>query len=215
MSAVKRQSLLKVKGRARPADTMPSAPFDPATALSYGRFVNAAYEMYTSAPKNLTPAQPQDFPDGYELTAWVNMQDFILDSTAPVFYGFIAHSLVNPTQAILAIRGTSNGVEWWDDVNSLGMTPFPVANCGNVGLGFERIYATLEVVERPAVGAVAPMAQSLKQVGSFSAQVAAHLRRRAARFQLKPPAVHPAFLSKFRATASAPRFLHTTLQKTH
>ena len=84
----------------------PSAPYNPASALSYGRFVNAAYEMYTSAPKNLTPAQPQDFPTGYELTAWVNMQDFILDSTAPVFYGFIAHSLANSTQAILAIRGT-------------------------------------------------------------------------------------------------------------
>jgi hypothetical protein len=185
MSAVKRQPLLKVAGRARPANPMPSAPYNPASALSYGRFVNAAYEMYTSAPKNLTPAQPQNFPTGYELTAWVNMQDSILDSTAPVFYGFIAHSLANPTQAILAIRGTSNGVEWWDDANSLGMTPFPIANCGNVALGFERIYATLEVVERPAVGAVAPMAQSLKRVGSFSAQVAAHLRRRAAAVSAK------------------------------
>jgi len=157
---------------------MPGLAFDPNAAVSYGRFIGAAYTMYGSNPNNLRPDPSNDFPVGYELTAWVQMQDFILDSTAPLFYGFIAHSLQKPNEAILAIRGTSNGVEWWDDANSLGLTAFKVPNCGNVGLGFARIYDTLEVVEHPpAAMAVAP--HSLKQVGSFSAQVAAHLARRA------------------------------------
>jgi len=107
------------------------------------------------------------------------MQDFVLGNTAPLFYGFIAHRSENPSHAILAIRGTANDVEWWDDSNALGMTPFPVANCGNVALGFERIYATLEVVERSVSDGGGH--GSLKGAGSFSAQVAEHLRRYAAK----------------------------------
>jgi hypothetical protein len=160
---------------------MPGLPFDPKAAVSYGRFVNAAYMMYGADPANLTPRPSNDFPQDYELSAWVQMQDFILDSTAPVFYGFIAHSNQNPNQAVLAIRGTSNGVEWWDDSNSLGLAPFKVPNCGYVGLGFARIYDTLEIIERPpsVAGLAAATPHSLKQVGSFSAQVAAHLSRHA------------------------------------
>jgi hypothetical protein len=155
---------------------MPGPVFDALTAQLYGSFVAAAYTMYNGAPTDLHPSPSTNFPKGYTLTAWVQMQDFILDSLAPVFYGLIAHSNQTPSQAVLAIRGTSNGVEWWDDANSLGMTPFPVQNCGNVGLGFEKIYATMGVVEVPPAAA-APA--SLKGVGSFSAQVAEHLKRRA------------------------------------
>jgi Lipase (class 3) len=155
---------------------MSGPPFSAVTAELYGSFVVAAYTMYTGAPTNLRPPPSTDFPTGYALSAWVQMQDFILDSLAPVFYGFIAHSNQPPDQAVLAIRGTSNGVEWWDDANSLGMTPFPVQNCGNVGLGFEKIYATMEVVEAQPAAAALP---SLRGVGSFSAQVAEHLKRRA------------------------------------
>ena len=125
---------------------MTALAFDPQTAVSYGRFIQAAYTMYVHASQNnqRPPASP-DFPAGYELTAWVQMQDFILDSTDPVFYGFVAHSTSEPGQAVLAIRGTQGGVEWWDDVNSFGMTPFKVRNCGNVGLGFERFMTHLNL----------------------------------------------------------------------
>jgi hypothetical protein len=157
---------------------MPGPVFSTAIAELYGSFVAAAYAMYDGAPTNLHPPPSTNFPAGYTLTAWVQMQDFILDSLAPVFYGFIAHNNQTQGEAILAIRGTSNGVEWWDDANSLGMTPFPVQNCGNVALGFAKIYATMTVVEAPAAaGGAAPA--SLKSIGSFSAQVAEHLRRRA------------------------------------
>jgi len=84
-------------------------PFDPKAAVLYGQFVQAAYSMYGAAPNNLTPPPSPDFPAGYNLVAWVQMQDFIIGSTGPTFYGF------NPNQFALAIRGTSNGIEWWDD----------------------------------------------------------------------------------------------------
>ncbi len=155
------------------------APYDPGNAVLYGRFISLAYAMYQKSPGNLTPEPAPDFPFGYELTAWILMRDFVFGSTAPLFYGFIAHSSENPSHAILAIRGTANEVEWWDDSNALGMTPFPVANCGNVALGFERIYATLEVVERSITEGSGH--SSLRGAGSFSAQVAEHLRRHAAK----------------------------------
>ena len=156
----------------------PSTSFDPAKAVLYGRLISAAYAMYRENPGNLTPEPTQDIPSAYELTAWIQMQDFVLNNTTPSFYGFIAHSRQNPSQAVLAIRGTASEVEWWDDTNSLGMSPFRVANCGNVALGFERIYATLEVVERAVADRT--MRNSLKNAGSFCAQVAEHLRRHAA-----------------------------------
>jgi hypothetical protein len=118
---------------------MAGAAFDASKAVLLGRFVGAAYTMYGQNPANLTPQPSNDFPHGYTWTAWVQMQDFILDSTTPAFYGFIAHSNENPNQAVLAIRGTSNGIEWWDDSNSLGLTPSRVPGCGYVGLGFGRI----------------------------------------------------------------------------
>jgi triacylglycerol lipase len=157
---------------------MTAAPFDPKAAVAYGRFVQAAYTMYDSNPDNLTPPQSADFPAGYQLSAWIIMRDFILTSTKPVFYGFVAHSITNPNQLVLAIRGTSNGIEWWDDANAILKTPFKVPGCGEVGTGFARIYDTLEVIEHPIpIAAAAP--RSLKPAGSFSQQVSELVRSRA------------------------------------
>src|SRR5262249_13696866 len=94
-----------------------SQPFDPQAAVLYGQFVQTAYSMYDAAPNNLTPLPSPDFPAGYDLVAWIQMQDFIIGSLGPTFYGFIAQGKTNPNQFVLAIRGTSNGVEWWDDFN--------------------------------------------------------------------------------------------------
>ena len=155
---------------------MAGAAFDGNKAVLLGRFVGAAYTMYGQNPANLTPQPSNDFPHGYTLTAWVQMQDFVLDNTTPVFYGFIAHNNENPNQAVLAIRGTSNGIEWWDDFD-LWLDAVQIPGCGDVGLGFGRIYDTLEVVERARADAAAPY--SLGQVDSFSAETSSHLTRRA------------------------------------
>jgi kumamolisin len=157
------------------------SPFDPIAATLYGQCVQAAYSMYDADPGNLTPAPSADFPPGCQLTAWIQMQDFLIGSLGPSFYGFIAQSSASPETFVLAIRGTSNGMEWWDDANAITRVPFKIQNCGAVGKGFARIYDTLEIVERPTGAAAAPsVAQSLRSVGSFSQQVAVHLNRHAA-----------------------------------
>jgi hypothetical protein len=152
--------------------------FDTQRAVLCGQFVEAAYTMYGNAPKNVTPPASADFPAGYALTAWVQMRDFsVFGSTGLVFYGFIAHSNADPHRAILAVRGTDTDLEWWDDISSLGMTPFDVPNSGYVGLGWENIYQTLEVVPVVPGGGAQP---SLKPVGRFAAQVKTHLQSHAA-----------------------------------
>ncbi len=113
------QSADMVDGHAADGKTMNAQE-----ALLYGSLVQAAYTMYKLNPGNLTPPQSSDFPPSYRLVAWVNMQDFILQSGAPIFYGFVAQSVTDATQFVLALRGTSNGEEWWDDANAAVRTPF-------------------------------------------------------------------------------------------
>src|SRR6516162_5493481 len=158
-----------------------SSAFDPAAASLYGRFVQAAYTMYGADPTNLTPPQSNDFPSGYRLVAWITMQDFIIGSTAPLFYGFIAGSTTADSSYVLAIRGTSNGIEWWDDINAVLKQPFKVAGCGAVASAFARIYDTLEVLH-PTTGVTAarPQAESMKSAGAFDNHVAASIRRHTA-----------------------------------
>ena len=145
-------------------------PFDPKAAALCGQFVQAAYTMYAAAPNNLTPSQSNDFPPGYQLVAWIQMRDFIIGSTGPLFYGFVAQSVASPDRFVLAIRGTSNGIEWWDDANAAFKVPFKVPESGSVGMGFARIYDTLEVVLHSTL-AVAATPQSLRSVGGFSEQI--------------------------------------------
>ena len=146
---------------------MAGAAFDGNKAVLLGRFVGAAYTMYGQNPANLTPQPSNDFPHGYTLTAWVQMQDFVLDNTTPVFYGFIAHNNENPNQAVLAIRGTSNGnIEWWDDFNSLGSTPFKVPGRGERWDWGLRITTRSKLSNVPVLTRLAPY--SLGHVGSFS-----------------------------------------------
>jgi hypothetical protein len=155
-------------------------PYNPMAAVHYGQFVEAAYAMYDANPSNLTPPPSSNFPNGYQLAAWVQMQDFIFESTGPTFYGFIAQSETDPNQFVLTIRGTSNWVEWWDDLNAIRLVPFKDPGSGSVGAGFARIYDTLEVVAHP-IGAVAESAvpQSLRSAGGFSQQVSVLVNRRA------------------------------------
>jgi hypothetical protein len=76
---------------------------------------------------------------------------------------------------MLVIRGTSNGVEWFDDATSIFRQPFQDLNCGTIGDGFAKNYESLEVVEVPSgvtTGAAARSApRSLRGLGSFSRQV--------------------------------------------
>ncbi len=170
--------------------TVPS--FDPAVAVAYGQFVAAAYQMYHAAPNNPTPDPPSPFPAGYKFIAWVQMKDFILASEDWCFYGLIAQSTTDPNKSILAIRGTSNSTEWWDDLTSMGLAPFD--SFGNVGYGFKRIYQTLRVVEYGA--AAAPRAEAAPEApaATFAEQVAAAVQRPAAAMR-RPEEAAPEALS--------------------
>jgi hypothetical protein len=156
------------------------AAFDPATAVLYAQLIETAYAMYGANPTNPTPPPPSTLSGGYRFIAWVRMQDFIIESTPPQFYGFIAQGGANPNQFVLAIRGTHGWVEWWDDLNAIQLVPFKDPGGGMVGAGFARIYDTLEVVTPPtaALAEVAP--RSLKSTGGFSRQVSTLLARHAA-----------------------------------
>jgi GH25 family lysozyme M1 (1,4-beta-N-acetylmuramidase) len=165
---------------------MTGNPFDPKSASVYGQFVQAAYTMFDAEPTNLTPLPSADFPDGYRMMAWIQMQDFVLGNTAPLFYGFIAQSQTAPGQLVLAIRGTSDAIEWWDDFNALELTAFKNPAWGQVGSGFARIYDTLEVVERPSESVPeAAASRTMRPVGGFAQQVSALISRHVAP---RPPA---------------------------
>ena len=108
------------------------------------------------------------------------MRDFIIGSTGPLFYGVIANSIAAADSYVIAIRGTSNGIEWWDDGNAIVKVPFKVPGCGQVAAGFARIYDSLEVLPSIDATAIAAEAKSLQSVGGFASQIATLIRHRAA-----------------------------------
>jgi hypothetical protein len=150
-----------------------------ATATLLGQFVEAAYAMFQANPGDPTPPPSPNFPAGYNLVAGIEMRDFIIGSTEHLFYGFIAQSTTAANQFVAAFRGTVGGVEWWDDFNSIVLTPFRVPGCGSVGAGFARIYNTIALVAYPSAAAPnTPLAErSLSSRGSLSRQVAALVSR--------------------------------------
>jgi hypothetical protein len=124
-------------------------PLDPGKAFFYGQFVQAAYAMFKN-PQGGDPLRPEPagIPDGYELGAWIHMSDFILNLEKPEFYGIVVHGVENPDARIIAIRGTENALEWFDDAFAF-LTHFrQVPAAGKVARGFDKIYSSLKVVKR-------------------------------------------------------------------
>jgi len=150
-----------------------TTPLDPDQAAFYGQFVAAAYDMYTADEHNLQPA-PKSIPPGWELSAWINMSDFLFQIKDPKFYGIVVHEIAHPDNRIIAIRGTEGIIEWLDDAASIVMVPFKqVPSAGRVAFGFDNIYATMKVVPVPyAAPGQAATAVSVPQLtGSFGDQL--------------------------------------------
>jgi len=148
-------------------------------AIRLGHFVDVAYQMYNAHPNNPTPPPPT-LPDNYEFLGWAQMRDFVFRSGALTFYGLVAQS-PDAKETILAIRGTNDPTEWWDDLTSI--VPAPWAGAGWVGFGFDQIYRTLQIAPNrppstPAVAALRPPIPFAQQV--------ADLVRQHARVQLQP-----------------------------
>ena len=114
---------------------------NPATAVTWGPFVQAAYDQFVSDPAESNPSAIKNLPPGYTLVRTIQMSDFIGATTSRVFYGYVAVGGDPPT-AVVALRGTSTAVEWWDDLH-WNLVPFTrVSSGGKVAQGFYAIYNT-------------------------------------------------------------------------
>ncbi|MGD0830226.1 MAG: hypothetical protein ABR907_04735 [Terracidiphilus sp.] len=159
-----------------------TAPLDPKQAAFYGQFVAAAYDMFAADENNLRPA-PQNIPPGWELSAWIDMSDFLFDIEEPKFYGIVVHEIANPDNRIIAIRGTEGIIEWIDDAASIIMVPFKqVPSAGRVAFGFDNIYSTMKVVPVPRVdrGLAPATVPEPELTGSFGDQLEQLVLRREA-----------------------------------
>lgn len=141
------------------ADTM-----NPATAVTWGPFIQAAYDQFDSDPGQVNPAAIKNMPAGYTLVRTIQMTDFFGDKRSRVFYGFVAVG-GDPKTAVVALRGTVTATEWWDDLH-WDLVPFTqVRNGGRVAQGFYEVYRTFgTMTPGQQQGAPAP--------GTFAANVA-------------------------------------------
>ncbi len=120
-------------------------PYSPTSAYRYGAFVQTAYLMFGNAPASLTPPVTPDvqFPAGYQLAFYLTAIDHFAEESEREFYGFVAQSTTDPTDCVIAIRGTDKIIEWLIDAEFLP-TPFtPVPAAGHVEDGFMSVYSSL------------------------------------------------------------------------
>jgi Lipase (class 3) len=157
---------------------MTAQAFDPKQAVQYGLFAEATYNMYDGAPSNPTPPPPSPFIAGYRFIAWVQMRDFVFEGGSWMFYGLLAQHTSNPNEFVLAIRGTSNLTEWFDDITSMALVP--LSGWGQVSYGFNRIYQTLRIVDEAASAALTATPAPTQPTGTFAQQVAAAVQKHAA-----------------------------------
>lgn len=161
-------------------DTPATTPeFDPTLAMQYGLLINIAYDMCGKDPNSLTPACPELPPD-FKFIAWVQMKDFIFDSSTWRFYGLIVQRTDDSSKFVLVIRGTepTNLEEWLDDLSSVAAVPLP--GFGNVGYGFNRIFETMRVIEEGESSPVTMFEDAAKAVKDFTQQVADTVNKHAA-----------------------------------
>jgi predicted lipase len=108
------------------------------------------------------------------------MKDFFLGNQELNFYGFIVQRRSLPSEFTLAIRGTDTWIEWWDDADIFSVPFTSDPDAGRVTDGFNRIYETLTVVQKP--DAFEPALTSPQPMqGTFAEQVAQAVQKRTAR----------------------------------
>jgi triacylglycerol lipase len=142
---------------------MPTDTMNPATAVTYGPFIQAAEAQYSSDPSVVNPAAITKMPAGYTLVRTIQMTDFFGPEQSRVFYGYVAVG-GDPVTAVVALRGTESTMEWWDDFH-WDLVPFTqIPDGGNVAQGFYDIYKS--------IGTMAPGQQAASAPSAFAAEVA-------------------------------------------
>ena len=150
-------------GRQAAAAAGPQA-YDPLAAVQYGLFVDAAYSMYTAATIPPRAGDAIGFPRGLSLAGLgADERLHYFGNPAAVLWGD-RPEFTDSSKFVLALRGTENPTEWFDNFTSIVKVPFQVAGCGWVSFGFSPIYDTLEIIDatEPAAGVVTQAAGSLK-----------------------------------------------------
>lgn len=107
------------------------ATFSIPEALQLGRFILAAYDLYTAG-------NPDDFapPDGYSLVSKIYADDITDGIPDYKVFGYIARS---GSDVIVAIRGTEGILEWIGD-SLFFLVPFPYVSAGRTENGFTNFY---------------------------------------------------------------------------
>ncbi len=154
------------------------ATFDPQAAVTYGGFVQLAYDMYKANPDDLTPAPPSDWPAGWTLAAWINAVDHVAWDHVTRFFGFVATNQAEG-QIVYAMRGTEGDLEWLIDAEFIPTHFTPVPGSGMVEDGFFSIYASMTAVVNDGASAPATAFRDLllaprPQGASVSIIVAGH-----------------------------------------
>lgn len=116
--------------------------FDPHLAVEYGSLIKVSYGMFAAADAPFTPPAPM--PAGFEFVARIIMTDSFRKKEYPEVYGLIAKRTTKPNTFVLAIRGTDDRVEWWEDLKAA--IAIPVSGLGRIGDGFENIFKTMQVI---------------------------------------------------------------------
>jgi hypothetical protein len=121
--------------------------FSVSQAIAYANFCQQAYFQYyvlaNTPPDFGYPAFTKFMqlpPSGYRLlyNLWYNEGVFEWD---PVYFGYVACSQTDSTQVVIAIRGTENSEEWYDDIMDSMQVNSPIQNSqGLVHQGFAIIY---------------------------------------------------------------------------
>ncbi len=143
---------------------MSTDTMNPATAVTWGPFIQAAYDQFASDPGQANPAAIKNMPVGYTLVRTIQMSDFLGPEQSRVFYGFVAVG-GDPRTAVVALRGTATTTEWWDDLH-WDLVPFTqVPGGGKVAQGFFDIYNTFGTMS-------AGQQESTPAPGSFASDVA-------------------------------------------
>jgi triacylglycerol lipase len=121
---------------------MPGETMNPATAVHWGRFVQAAFDQYVSDPAQANPSSIKNMPAGYTLVRTIQKSDLPGPGQARVFCGFVATG-GEPETAVVALRGNATYTEWYEELR-WDLVPFTqVSAGGNVAQGFLDIYNTM------------------------------------------------------------------------
>lgn len=139
-------------------------PFNSTTAASLAQFVQFAYGMYQTSQANgntLTPpVDPRLEAAGYNLTYWLAAQDF----TDTLFYGYMAQSIANPGDIVLAIRGTETPEEWILDFEALPVFFHAGAEAGFVALGFNDVQQSFQFLD--GAGTISSLADAIVRISA-------------------------------------------------